>query len=145
MALATNVRTIGFSLNEIEERRLLHQLENLERRLVHHPEPSAALVLTQHRGRRQVEVDLRIELGPLGSRLISHQQAETADQAVRQAVEDVERQLERRLAGQRGEPSFGIPSRRQPTALRPSRRTSSPTDEEAADGTEAAERVEEPG
>jgi hypothetical protein len=68
-----------------------------------------------------VAVDLRLELGPLGSHLISHQAAETADRAVRLAVEDVERQLERQLAVQRGEPSFGVPSRREPTSLRPSK------------------------
>jgi hypothetical protein len=36
------------------------------------------------------------------------------------AIEDLERQLERRLAGQRGEPTYGVPSRRLPKQLRPS-------------------------
>jgi hypothetical protein len=34
-------------------------------------------------------------------------------------VADVERQLERRLATQRGEPTYGVPSRREPAQLRP--------------------------
>jgi hypothetical protein len=45
--------------------------------------------------------------------------AETADRAVHLAVRDVERQLERRHATQRGEPTYGVPSRRLPAELRP--------------------------
>jgi hypothetical protein len=44
---------------------------------------------------------------------------------VRLAMADVERQLERQHAVQSGEPSFGVPSRRLPTELRPSRYTRS--------------------
>jgi hypothetical protein len=66
-----------------------------------------------------MEVDLRVQLGPLGAHLVSHQRAGTTAHAVRLAVEDVERQLERRHADQRGEASFGVPSRREPAALRP--------------------------
>jgi ribosome-associated translation inhibitor RaiA len=121
MAMESIIRTHGFRLSAIDEGRIEHHLNRLERRLVHHPEPSAMLVLTQHRSQRQIEVDLRIELGPLGSHLISHQGAETVDRAVRLAVEDVERQLERHHAQQSGEPTFGVPSRRLPRSLRPAR------------------------
>ena len=106
-------------LNDAERAHVRHQLGGLERRLVHFPEPVATLVLARHDGRRQVTADLRVRLGPHAAHLISHQAAEAVDQAVRLAVDDVERQLERRLASQRGEPSFGTPSRRLPDDLRP--------------------------
>jgi ribosome-associated translation inhibitor RaiA len=127
----------GVSLSAADERRLQHQLDGLERRLVHHPEPTAVLVLTGHGRQRRVEAELRVQLGPLGGHLISHQQAETVDRAVHLAIADVERQLERQHAAQSGEPSFGVPSRRQPTALRPSQFTRQSrvqvTEDEAAD------------
>jgi ribosome-associated translation inhibitor RaiA len=118
MVLKTIIRTSGLSLNSSDERRVQHQLDALERRLIHHPEPTASLMLTRHRDQRQIEVDLRVQLGPLGSHLISHQGAETIDRAVRLAVEDVERQLERQHAVQRGEPTFGVPG--PPAAAYPS-------------------------
>lgn len=83
-----------------------------------------------------------MKLSPLGSHLISHQGAETVDRAVRIAVEDVERQLEREHAMQRGEPSFGVPSRRLPSNLRPAYIASSLTEEETAQEIDEAE-VEE--
>ena len=110
----------GLTLTPDEQRRIEHQLEALERRLVHHPEPTVKLEIELHPDQRQLGADLRLQLGPLGPHLISHQSAETADRAVRLAVEDLERQLERRLARQRGEPTFGVPSRRLPKQLRPS-------------------------
>jgi hypothetical protein len=45
----------GVSLSAADERRLQHQLDGLERRLVHHPEPTAVLVLTGHGRQRRVE------------------------------------------------------------------------------------------
>jgi hypothetical protein len=44
--------------------------------------------------------------------LISHQSAETVDLSLGKAIHDVERQLERHHGKQRGQPSFGVPSRR---------------------------------
>jgi ribosome-associated translation inhibitor RaiA len=117
--LETIVRTQGLSLTQVQERRVQHQFDALQRRLVHHPEPTAVLVLTGHKNQRQVQADLRVEMGPLGGHLISHQQAETVDRAVHLAIADVERQLERQHAAQSGEPSFGVPSRRLPRELRP--------------------------
>lgn len=119
MTLDTTLRTHGITLTDAERRRIDHHLAVLDRRLQHRPSPTAILVLEEHRGRRQIEADLRVQLGPLGDHVVSHQSAETADRAVRLAVEDVERQLERKTAGQRGESTFGVPSRRLPTALRP--------------------------
>jgi hypothetical protein len=94
-------------------------LRGLERRLVHRSEPIAELVLKQHLGPRQVEANLQVLLGSLGPQLIGHQLAKTAGHAVRLAVEDVERQLERRQATQRGELTFAVPSRRLPRQTRP--------------------------
>jgi len=119
MALERVLKVNGVALNPVDERRIHHHLDVLEQRLANHAEPTAVLVLTQHRDQRQIEVDLRVQVSPLASHLISHQRAETADRAVRLAIEDVERQLERRHAAQRGEPTFGVPSRRLPAHLRP--------------------------
>jgi ribosome-associated translation inhibitor RaiA len=110
---------ISGAANSIEEQRIRRQLAGLDKRLVHHPEPSIVLVLDHSPEQRRVEADLRLQLGPLGGHLVSRKAAETADQAVRLAVEAIERQLERRTAGQRGEPTFGVPSRRLPRQLRP--------------------------
>ena len=79
-------------------------------------------MVTPHGLQRQCEVDLRLQLGPLGPHLVSHQTAETVEAAVRQAVSDIERQLERRLARQRGEPAYGVPSRSLPRQTRPAKR-----------------------
>jgi ribosome-associated translation inhibitor RaiA len=100
------------ALTDAEERRLERRFQALDRRLAHFPNPVARLKLTDHREQRRVQADLRVQLGPLGGHLISHQSGDTVDHAVRLAIEDVERQLERRLAMQRGEPSYGVPSRR---------------------------------
>ncbi len=132
MALETTLKTVGFTLGEAERRGVEHQLEALERRLTNHPDPKAGLVLTKHAGQRRIEANFSVQVGPLGHHLISHQGAETAEHAVRLAVKDIERQLERRLATQRGDPTFGVPSRRLPRELRPAaaRRSAS---EQAAD------------
>jgi ribosomal protein L31E len=120
MPLDTHIEVQGFTLTAVEQRRIDHDLAVLARQgLAHRPAPKAVLVLRQHVAQRQVEANLQVQLGPLGAHVVSHQAAETADRAVRLAVADIERQLERRLASQRGEPSYGVPSRREPAALRP--------------------------
>jgi len=60
--------------------------------------------------------------------LISHQVDETLHRAARRAIADAERELERRLAKQRGEPSFGIPSRRRTAPPLPSRSAETATE-----------------
>jgi ribosome-associated translation inhibitor RaiA len=119
MTLSIQVDLQGFTLPEVDQRRMRSHLRNLERRLKHRPEPAAVLVLRQHTDQRRVEADLRIELGPLGPTLVSHQAAETPDLAIKRAVEDVERELERQVSEQHGDASFGVPSRREPRRLRP--------------------------
>jgi hypothetical protein len=119
MALNVEIHTGGEPLGEQQEHRVRRHLRRLEGRLVHFPEPMAILTLRRQRAPRRVTVDLRVELGPMAGELVSHQAAETPDHAVRLAVEDAERQLERRLATQRGEPTYGVPSRRLPKESRP--------------------------
>lgn len=119
MALETSLELRDLALDEGEEQRIYRHLRSLERRLTKRPAPRAVLLLKGHAAQRRVEADLRLQVGPLGSHLISHQWGETAGQAVRLAVEDVQRQLERLVATQRGEPTFGVPSRRLPKQLRP--------------------------
>jgi ribosome-associated translation inhibitor RaiA len=97
----TTLRTEQVTLSKLQEQRILHRLHALGRRLQHFPEPKAELVLRSRPTQRHIAADLRVQLGPLAAHLISHQQAETADHAARLAVEDVERQLERRLASLR--------------------------------------------
>jgi ribosome-associated translation inhibitor RaiA len=87
-------------------------MRGLERRLVHHPEPSATVTVVEHPMQRAFDVSLRVQLGPLGPTLISHQSAATVDLSLGKAIRDIERQLERHHGKQRGEPSFGVPSRR---------------------------------
>jgi ribosome-associated translation inhibitor RaiA len=118
VALELTLKTHNFELPQAEERRIYGQLRALERRLMQHPDPRAVLQLTPHEAQREVEADLRVQLSPLGSHLVSHQSAETASHAVRLAVADIERQLERHHAKQRGEPSFGVVSRRAPSPRR---------------------------
>jgi len=132
MTMEISLTIEGYALAEDEERRIMRQLGVLERRLVHRPEPTTRLVLRQERLQRTIAAQLQVQLGPLGPSLISHQRAATAERAVRLAVADIERQLERQLAKQRAEPTYGVPSRRLPAASRPAR-------------VAAAEPMEEPG
>jgi ribosome-associated translation inhibitor RaiA len=129
MPLKTILELGDVRLTEAEVRRIRRKLETLGRRLTHHPKPIAEVVLKARPARRQVEAKVRVRLGPLGGHLVSSQAAETADCAVRLAMEDLERQLDRRLAGQRGEPTYGVPSRRLPKQLRPSRAPSAESSE----------------
>jgi ribosome-associated translation inhibitor RaiA len=89
----------------VQARRIEHHLPHLERRLVHFSEPSATVTLREHPACRQVRVELQVALGPQEGDVISHQEADAPDHAVRSAVTDAERQLERRLAAQRDEPT----------------------------------------
>lgn len=119
MTLSIRVDLEGIEPDEIDRAQIDGILRTLERRLVARPEPHATVVLARHARQRRIDADLRIELGPLGPTLISHQNAANADLAVRRAVKDVDRELEHQVARQRGEDSYGVPSRRQPRRLRP--------------------------
>jgi hypothetical protein len=119
MALERIIRAHGLVWSAVDEERIQHHLDRLGRRLAHHSEPIAVLAFTPHRATRKIGLHLRVQLGTLGSHLVSRQAAETADQVVRLAVDDIERQLDREHAEQRGEAGFGVPSRRLPAELRP--------------------------
>jgi ribosome-associated translation inhibitor RaiA len=119
MTSSIQLEVQGLTLSDVDQRRLRAHLRSLERRLKNRPAPAAVLVLHQHADQRRVEADLRIELGPLGPTLVSHQAAETPDLAIRRAVEDIERELERQVSGQHRDASFGVPSRGEPRRLRP--------------------------
>lgn len=112
MALNTEYRVRGFKLTRLEEERIDRQVKSLEKRVANFPDPRLELVFDEQANPRVVRVDLRLALGPLGGHLVSHQEGPSADVAGKAAIGDVKRQLERRLANQRGEPSFGVPSRR---------------------------------
>ncbi len=112
MGLTTRLNLRDLTLSSLDEQRIHRQIDSLGRRLVHYPDPVVDLTLLEYPSPRRYGADLRVQLGPLGTHLISHQAAETVDRAVHLAVRDVQRQLERHQAKQRGEPSFGTPSRR---------------------------------
>jgi hypothetical protein len=97
----------------------MRHLKSLEQRTTHFADPVARIRLSAQRLPRLVQVDLRVALGPREADLISHQSAETPDHAVRLAVQDIERQLERKISQLRGEESWGVPSRRLPKSTRP--------------------------
>ena len=119
MTLMLQLDADGVALSEGDRRRIRRRVRALERRLVHHPDPLATLVLRPAPGGREVQAALRVRLGPLGRYVVGRCTAAAVAYAVRLAAEDVERQLERRHAVQRGEPTFGVPSRRLPARLRP--------------------------
>jgi hypothetical protein len=119
MALHLQLNAHDLVLSDDEERHIRQRLVSLERRLIHRPEPTADLVLTHLAGPPRVQASLRLRLGPLGPQHVSHEIAPTVDQAVRLTVQEIERQLERRTARQRGEHTYGVPSRRLPARARP--------------------------
>lgn len=119
MSLDVQVRTGNLRLGDEQKQRIQHQLGTLEKRLANFDEPLARLTLREHNARRTITADLKITPGPKLDEIVSHQEAETPDHAVRLAVEDVERQLERFFSALRGEQTFGVPSRRLPSEQRP--------------------------
>ena len=114
MTLTITLERHGVPLTAAQDQRVRRHLTALERRLAHRPEPIAVLAFSGRSGQREVVASLRVQLGPLGPTLASSQAAQTPDRAAHLAIQAIERQLERLVAGQRGEPSYGVPSRRRP-------------------------------
>src|SRR5262245_14344289 len=112
MVLNSRVTTRGFVLSERERRAVARHFASLADRLVHKPEPRVVLVLEKQTARRRATADLRLQLGPLGAHLVSHTDGPTPVAALKRALDGVGRQLERLVARQRGEPAFGVASRR---------------------------------
>ncbi|MCC6943640.1 MAG: hypothetical protein IT335_03625 [Thermomicrobiales bacterium] len=120
MALNTEYRMRGVTLTRLEEERIDRQVKSLEKRVANFPDPRLEMAFDEQVNPRVVKVDLRLALGPLGGHLVSHQEGPSPDVASKAAIGDVKRQLERRLANQRGEATYGVPSRRLPAEQRPS-------------------------
>ena len=119
MALDVQIRKRGINLTDLEEKRIERHIDGLAKRIDKFPDPRLELSLEEHQSPPRVTADLRIALGTSGGHLVSHEEAVTADVAVKAAAEDIKRQLEKRLATMRGEASYGVPSRRLPDELRP--------------------------
>ena len=119
MPMEVQLHKRGITLTRLEEERIQRHTKSLEKRIEKFPDPRLELAIEDQAPPRGVRVDLRLALGPLGGHLISHQEGQAADVAVKAAINDVKRQLERRLSNQRGESSYGVPSRRFPSELRP--------------------------
>lgn len=98
--------------DDVEVRRIERQVGGLARRVKQYPGPRLHVVVERFIRQRRVTAETRLQLGPLGPSLVSHQQAETPARAIHAAISDLERQLERHLSKQRGDASFGVPSRR---------------------------------
>jgi hypothetical protein len=112
MTLTISLERHDVALSAAQEQRVRHHLAALGRRLEGRPEPIAILSFSGPSRQQQIQASLRVQLGPLGPTLISSQAAPTPDRAAHLAIQAVERQLERLVSGQRGEPSYGVPSRR---------------------------------
>jgi ribosome-associated translation inhibitor RaiA len=115
MSLSITLHRHSVPLTTPQEERVRHHLAALARRLEHRPEPTATLSFGGQTGRHEIVASLRVQLGPLGPTLMSRETSTTPDGAAHHAIQSIERQLERLTARQRGEPSYGVPSRRRPT------------------------------
>lgn len=118
MAMEIKLQVQGFVLNQAEVRRIRRQVRSLAPRLAGWPDPKLNLTLAWDATYCRVDASLRLQLGHLGAHLIARDSAETADLVARVVVENIKRQLEKELAKRQGEPTFGVPSRREPSQSR---------------------------
>ena len=118
MALTIDLHTRGRHIKPEQERNIRRDLARLEPRLVNLPAPVMIAKLSELKVAGQYEANLRLDLGARMGELFAEHQGDPVS-AMRAAVEEIARQLERRLANQRGEPAYGVPSRRLPRAPRP--------------------------
>ncbi|MDQ6675198.1 MAG: hypothetical protein M3069_31430 [Chloroflexota bacterium] len=125
MTLSIQLEVQGLTLPDVDRRRSRAQLRSLERRLKERPELTSVFVLRQHADQWRVEADRRVELGPLGPTPVSHPAAETADVAIRRAVEDIDREPRAARAARRPAflPQFNA-AERLPRATLPATRAS---------------------
>lgn len=127
--MSTELLTPKTHLSPDAEKRVQRYLDGLERRLTKFHNHTVTLTVRDRSTERRFTADALVALGVDGVELVSHNNGETAEQAARLAVEDIERQLERYVATLRGEPSFGTPSRREPKDLRPGMQAESDEDD----------------
>jgi len=119
MALEVQLHKRGITFDDLEEKRINRQIDGLAKRLAKFSDPRLELAIEEHQSPPRVSVDLRVALGTLGGHLVSHEEGATPDAAVKAAADDIKRQLEKRLSQMRGEPSYGVPSRKFPDEMRP--------------------------
>ncbi|MGE3796961.1 MAG: hypothetical protein AB7G88_03890 [Thermomicrobiales bacterium] len=119
MPLNTEYRMRGMTLSRLEEERIQRHVQSLEKRVANFPDPRLEIAFDEKENPRSVRVDMRLALGPLGGPLVSHQEGPSADTATKAAFSVLMRHVERRVAIQRGEDTYGVPSRRLPADLRP--------------------------
>src|SRR5215472_11677878 len=98
MPVTTDVRAHNLALDNSDLVRIAAPLTMLDRHLEALPEPVAILVLTGHPIRHQVEAELRIQAAHEREDLVGFQSAPTAEQAVTQAVAEVQEHLEALLS-----------------------------------------------
>ena len=135
MTLNTEYRMRGLTLSKLEEERIQRQVASFEKRIANFPDPRLELAFDEQTSPKTIKVDMRLALGPLGGHLVSHQEGPSADTATKSAFDDLKKQLERRLANQRGEATYGVPSRRLPADLRPANQENDDDDLETTDET----------
>src|SRR5690606_13277171 len=110
----TNIQIRGFDLNDLEQRRINRRLQHLIKRLqLDGADPVIDLTLDWHPLQRRVTSRLRVRHAPIGHQLVADASSPRADESVRIATDRIERQLNRRLAVQRGEPGYRATSRRE--------------------------------
>ena len=135
MTLTITLERHGVPITADQEQRVRRHLTALGTRLKHRPEPIAIMAFSGPNAEREIVASLRVQLGPLGPTLASSQTAPTPDRAAHLAIRAIEHQLERLVAAQRGEPSYGVPSRRRLGAIsvpvEAARRASPPVAEES--------------
>ena len=117
--MPVELNTPKLQLSPESAKRIQRHIAGLERRLVNFHNPLITITIRDRPTERRHTADVRVQLGVDGVDLVSHNSGETAEQAARLAIEDVQRQLERHVATLRGEPAYGTPSRREPRTLRP--------------------------
>jgi ribosome-associated translation inhibitor RaiA len=129
--MPVELNTPKTQLNPDAEKRIRRHVAGLERRLVKFANPLITITIKDRVTERRHTADIRVQLGVDGVELVSHNDGESAEHAVRLAIEDVERQLERSVSTLRGEATYGTPSRREPRDLRPGMQVAEPeeTDE----------------
>jgi ribosome-associated translation inhibitor RaiA len=142
MTLEVQLHKRGITFTDLEEKRINRQIDGLAKRLEKFPDPRLELAIENHKSPTRVSVDMRVALGPLGGHIVSHQEGATADSTVKAASDDVKRQLEKRLAQMRGEPSYGVPSRRFPEDMRPNPPDQSASHDDDTDPDELDEESE---
>lgn len=109
----------GVELSKTEEERIDRQIEALETRLKNFKNPRIDVTIDGSHAPQETGAKIQVSLRVDGKVLASEEKGVSADTAVKAAMQDVKRQLEKEVAKLRGEDTYGVPSRRLPDDLRP--------------------------